>query len=66
MAFVYDYSTLTQSIYVNGILDGSSTARGPYKGTTGDFTIGKNVVNFPNNYWDGCIDQASYVDYAKK
>ncbi|CAF4559115.1 unnamed protein product, partial [Rotaria magnacalcarata] len=22
-------------------------------------------VNFPNNYWDGCIDQVSYVALAK-
>ncbi len=66
MAFVYDNSTLTQYIYVNGILDGTGSPKGPYKGSTGDFTIGANVVNSPNNYWDGCIDQASFVDYAKK
>jgi len=66
MAYVYDYSTLTQYVYVNGILDVSGTPKGPYQGTTGDLTIGTNGVNAPNNYWDGCIDQVAYFAYAKR
>ncbi|CAF4274495.1 unnamed protein product [Rotaria magnacalcarata] len=43
----------------------SGSPRGPYRGTMGNLTIGTNVVNFPNNYWDGCIDQVLYVALAK-
>jgi len=65
MGYVYDYSTLTQYVYVNGILDVSGTPKGPYLGTTGDLTVGTNGVNTPNNFWDGCIDQVAYFAYAQ-
>jgi len=56
---------LTQYIYVNGILDVSRTPRGPYKGETGDLTIGTNGVSYPDNFWNGCLDQISYFSRAK-
>ncbi|CAM4926973.1 unnamed protein product [Rotaria socialis] len=65
MGYVYDYSTTTQYVYVNGVLDVSGSPKGPYQGTVGNLTIGTNVVNFPNNYWDGCVDQVSYAALAK-
>ncbi len=39
-AFVFDITTLTQSIYINGILDNSCTASSPIIATTGSVTIG--------------------------
>ncbi|CAF5067537.1 unnamed protein product, partial [Rotaria socialis] len=66
MGYVYDYSTKTQYLYVNGVLDVSGSPKGPYQGTMGNLTIGTNVIYFPNNYWDGCIDQVSYAALAKK
>lgn len=66
MAYVYDYPTRTQLVYVNGVLDVTGSGKGPYQGTTGNLTIGTNGVNYPNNYWDGCIDQVSYFANAKK
>jgi len=65
MAYVYDYSTLTQYVYINGILDVSATPKGPYQGTVGNLTIGTNGVRYPNNYWDGCLDQITYSARAK-
>ncbi|CAF2090316.1 unnamed protein product [Rotaria magnacalcarata] len=65
MPYIYDYSTLTQNAYVDGVLDGSNSPRGPYKGTVGNMTIGTNRVFFPNNYWDGCLDQISYFSRVK-
>ncbi|CAF4659189.1 unnamed protein product [Rotaria sp. Silwood1] len=65
MAYVYDYSTLQQYVYVNGVQDASNTNRGPYKGTQGDMTIGTNGVFAGMNYWDGCLDQISYFSRAK-
>ena len=66
MGYVYDYSTLTQFVYVNGILDVSGSSRGPYKGTQGDLTIGTNGVNAGSNYWDGYLDQITYAAKAKR
>jgi hypothetical protein len=66
MAYIYDYSTLTQYVYVNGVLDVSSSPKGPYKGMKGDLTIGTNGVNTPFNFWDGCLDQIGYFARAKK
>lgn len=34
-AFVYDYPSRTQMIYINGVLDVSRTSAGPYLGTSG-------------------------------
>ncbi|CAF3363778.1 unnamed protein product, partial [Rotaria socialis] len=65
IGYVYDYSARTQYIYVNGVLDVSGSPKGPYQGSMGNLTIGTNVLNFPNNYWDGCIDQVSYAALAK-
>ncbi|CAF1498326.1 unnamed protein product [Rotaria magnacalcarata] len=65
MAYSYDYLTLTQHVYVNGVLDASNSPRGPYIGTAGNMTIGTNKVFFPLNYWDGCIDQVSYFSRTK-
>jgi hypothetical protein len=52
-AFVFDITTLTQSIYLNGILDNSCVASAPIMATTGLITIGTipgiipiNNVNF--------------------
>jgi len=56
---------LKQSIYINGVLDVSNNLRGPYKGTQGNFMIGTNQINYPDNHWDGCLDQISFVSRAK-
>ena len=63
VAFVYDYTTSRQSLYLNGILEGSRIS-GPYQGTTGPITIGliKNSGDYPFN---GYIDQVSLVTRAK-
>ena len=66
MAYIYDYPSLTQYVYVNGVLDVTGSPKGPYQGTTGNLTIGTNGVGYPYNYWDGCIDQVSYFANSKK
>lgn len=66
MAYVYDYASRTQFVYVNGRLDASRSSAGPYKGVAGDLTIGTNGVCSGQNHWDGCIDQVSYFSRAKK
>ncbi|UJR07308.1 hypothetical protein I4U23_011596 [Adineta vaga] len=51
LAFVYDYSTRTQMIYVNGSF---------WISIYSDLTIGTGIVNNPNNYFDGCLDSIVY------
>lgn len=63
VAFVYDYPTSRQSLYLNGILEGNRIS-GLYQGTSGPITIGsiKNGGDYPFN---GYIDQVSLVTRAK-
>lgn len=48
-AFVFDITTLTQSIYLNGILDNSCTASSPIMASTGSVTIGAIPAIIPIN-----------------
>jgi hypothetical protein len=52
VAFVYDYSSSTQKIYLNGILD-SSRSSSPYQGTSGSIAIGKTeqIPGTPNYFF---------------
>jgi hypothetical protein len=52
-AFVYDYPSSTQKIYLNGKLDGSRSSS-PYRGTSGAIVIGKTEqVLGVSNYFSG-------------
>ncbi|CAF3585276.1 unnamed protein product [Rotaria sp. Silwood1] len=66
IAFVYDYSLMKQSIYFNGVLDGttwgSATLSGPYKGTTGSVMIGRTSSG---SYLYGDIDHLQVTTVAK-
>ena len=66
MAYVYDYPSLTQFVYVNGVLDVSGSQKGPYQGTRGDLTIGTNGVQAGVNYWNGCVDLIGYFARSKR
>ena len=60
MAYVYDESTLTQFVYVNGILDNSNSPRGPYKGAVGDLTIGTKRCLYAIEYL-GWLYRSSHI-----
>ena len=66
VAFVYDYTTMRQFIYLDGALEASTAPSGigvgPYKGTSGSVTIG--FVN-GNKYFQGGIDHVSVTNGAK-
>ena len=66
VAFVYDYSLMQQSVYLNGILDGSTwgSARlaGPFKGTLVDTLIGRAPSGY---YFKGDIDNLQVSKGAK-
>jgi len=51
-AFVFDVTTMKQTIYLNGFQDGQHTASNVLGVTAGNFTIGTNqAVHYPNNYF---------------
>lgn len=66
VAFVYDYSTRQQLIYLDGALEAStgisSTGVGPYEGSSGEVTIGRtaSVTSFT-----GYIDEVKVSSGAK-
>ncbi|CAF1153593.1 unnamed protein product [Adineta steineri] len=65
IAFVYDYSSKTQTIYLNGNQDASRSSAGPYLGMTGSITIGHLPNIEGNTNFDGYIDQVSLTMSAK-
>ncbi|CAF1122983.1 unnamed protein product [Adineta ricciae] len=67
IAFVYDYPTLTQYIYLDGVLDGINNSSAPFQGANGVMTIGalNTTSGPPASFWSGYIDQMSYVSRAK-
>lgn len=67
-AFVYDYSTLTQLIYLDGKLECTHSSSAPFQATSGAITIGainNTGSSSPASFWTGYIDQMSYVSRAK-
>ncbi|CAF2903992.1 unnamed protein product [Rotaria sp. Silwood2] len=63
VAFVYDYSSGTQSIYLQGILDGTKTSAGPYQGQNGSIFIGSSVLS--SNSFYGYIDNMKLTTRTK-
>ncbi|CAF4243469.1 unnamed protein product, partial [Adineta steineri] len=64
VAFVYDYSSRTQIIYINGVQDVSRSSAGPYLGASGAITIG-NIYDNGNYPFDGYIDQVTLYMNAR-
>ena len=65
VACVYDLSTTTQQVWLNGVLDGSRTAS-PYLSSSGPTTIGMVSYPMPSNfYFNGYIDQVRFESRAK-
>jgi len=60
LAFVYNYTSNTKAIYVNGVLDASAPSIGPYKGVSGNTTIGKYL----DSSFNGTIDEVRIYSRA--
>jgi hypothetical protein len=63
VAFVYDYSTRTQSLYVQGALDTSRSSAGPYQGQSGATVIGSSFLSAST--FNGYIDNMKLATLAK-
>jgi len=60
VAFVYDYTSQTQIVYLNGLEDGRNTPRS-YSGSPSNITIGR-ARQTTGTYFDGLIDRLSIVN----
>ena len=63
-AFVYDYSSTTEYLYLDGILDCYKTPAVPFLATEGNITIGA-IPYRVSGHWKGYMDQVSYTPRAK-
>jgi len=63
VAYVYDYSTFTQSVYLQGILEGTKTSVDPYTGQTGSIMFG--AVNLTVGSYTGNVDAITLTTTAK-
>ena len=64
-AFMFDTITRNQSVYLNGVLDGSRIADSSYLGTAGVLNIGFSNWTTYSHYFDGVIDQLSFINRTK-
>ncbi|CAF0899229.1 unnamed protein product [Rotaria sordida] len=63
VAYVYDYSSRTQSIYLQGVLDGTKTSASPYQGQNGSISIGTSYLSSSSFY--GYMDNLKVTTRAK-
>jgi hypothetical protein len=61
LAFVCDSALITQTIYVDGLVDSILTQLGYQPSTLSNITIGR-VLNSENTYFDGMIDRFSLIN----
>ena len=65
VAFVYNYQTQQQILYVNGVQDAIKSNAAPYQGTNGSVLIGSAQI-FTNTYFfNGHIDNLAVITRAK-
>lgn len=65
VACVYDLSAQTQTVFLNGIADGSRSSP-PYTGSVGHTTIGVGYLTAPgSNFFNGYLDQMRFSLRAK-
>ena len=63
VAFVYDYSGQTQSVYLQGILDNSKSSAGPYKSANASIVI--DLSQLSGSAFNGFIDNLKVTLRAK-
>ncbi len=65
IAFVYNYQTQQQILYVNGVQDAIKSNAAGYQGTNGSIQIGSTQVYSTTNYFNGYIDNLNVTTLAK-
>ena len=64
-AFSFDSVSRNQSIYIDGVLAGSQEAISVYLGSAGALDVGVIRWSSGNEYFDGLIDQLSFINRSK-
>jgi hypothetical protein len=65
IAFVYNYQTQQQILYLNGVQEAILSNAQPYQGTNGSIQIGSTQVYGNTNYFTGYIDNVMVTTRAK-
>ena len=65
ITFAFESSTRNQSVYLDGVLDGSRIASSVYEGANGSLNIGMRVTGVPKSFFNGLIDQFSFINRTK-
>jgi hypothetical protein len=65
VAFVYNYATKQQILYLNGVQDAITSNSDPYQGTNGSIQIGAAQISSATYYFNGYIDTVKLVTRAK-
>ncbi|CAF1269156.1 unnamed protein product [Rotaria sordida] len=65
VAFVYNYNTKQQILYVNGVQDNIKSSASAYQGTNGTINIGSTIVLSVRSYFNGYIDNVKITTRAK-
>jgi hypothetical protein len=65
VAFVYNYATLQQIVYLNGVQDGIKSSAQPYQGQNGTIMIGAAQTIVQTSYFNGYIDNVRVTTRAK-
>jgi hypothetical protein len=65
VAYVYDYSTMTQRVYLNGYQECLHSPSPPYQGMSGAMNIGSCFTSNNCSAWNGDIDQLSVLHRTK-
>ncbi|CAF1276070.1 unnamed protein product [Didymodactylos carnosus] len=65
VAFVYNYQTFQQIIYIDGIQDAVRSSTTPYLGNNGSITIGYSLLITSQTYFYGYIDNVALTTRAK-
>jgi hypothetical protein len=65
VAFVYNYATSQQILYLNGVQDNIKSSAAAYQGTNGTISIGSTQLFLATNFFTGYIDNLKIVTRAK-
>ena len=65
IAFVYNYTTQQQILYINGVQDASKSNASAYQGTSGAINIGTAQIYLTQNYYNGYIDNFKITTRGK-
>ncbi|CAF0727943.1 unnamed protein product [Adineta steineri] len=66
VAYVYNLTARTMSLYLNGTLEGSGGNHGPFQGVPSAFEIGTiGIYTSSSLFFSGCIDEVSFYPFAR-